>query len=147
MKYKITLITFSLIFFNILNAKEHNINLLLDKNSNQYLNEIKKETQSLFSSSDKIVYTISLCEEDCENLNHKNKFVLLNQNKKLEKTDNAYIITYNFIDSKYDENKVIRATALGIYEYLKENKKRVSIYFENSKNKVFEEEIRKKRVK
>jgi outer membrane protein len=123
MNYKIILILSYLFFLNIANAQNYSLNILLDNQSNKYLESIKKETQSLFLTGDKIDYKLSICSADCEKMIFNKDFVLLNQNEKLDERKNSYIITYNFISTIYDENKIIRATALGIFEYLKENKK------------------------
>lgn len=139
MKNKIILIILYLFFLNIASAKNYNLNILLDKQSNKYLEAIKKETQSLFPSNDKINYKLSICSNNCNQNISKKDFILLNKNKKLKENKNSYLITYNFISNTYDENKIVRAVALGIYEYLKENKKTKSIYFENQKEQIFEE--------
>jgi outer membrane protein len=133
MNYKIILILSYLFFLNIANAQNYSLNILLDNQSNKYLESIKKETQSLFLTGDKIDYKLSICSADCEKMIFNKDFVLLNQNEKLDERKNSYIITYNFISTIYDENKIIRATALGIFEYLKENKKTKSLYLENEK--------------
>ncbi|MBP7769748.1 MAG: TolC family protein [Aliarcobacter sp.] len=123
---------------NIANAQNYNINILLDNQSNKYLESIKKETQTIFSSNDKIDYKVSICNLDCEKMISKKDFILLNKEKKLNEIKESYLITYNYINSKYDENTIIRAAALGIFEFLKENKKTKSLYLENKKEEILE---------
>jgi outer membrane protein len=115
----ILLLSFSIISF----AKEYTFDLVLDENSNKYLSSIQKETKALFSSSDEINYKIKVCKNDCEKYS---------QNK------NTYIITYNHISTLYDENKFVRASALGIFEFLKEGKNSNSIYIENENTVIVE---------
>lgn len=138
MKYKSFLLIF-ILFVSFANAKEYSLKLLLDNSSNKYLEEIKNETRLLFSSSDKIDYKVRVCSENCEELISSHDFIILNKNQKLEENKNSYIITYNFLNSLFDENRVIRVSALGIYEYLIENKKTESIYFKNKKNEIFDD--------
>lgn len=128
MKY----ILFLVLFFNsIVFAKDYTIELVVDKESQEHLSLIKKETKMLFSSSDKIVYKIKVCQKDCEEfLDKKRKVLLFKALKKYPKIKNSYVITYNLISSRYDRNKVIRMTALAIFELLKENKYS-SIYIKN----------------
>jgi outer membrane protein TolC len=125
-------------FLNIANAQNYSLNILLDNQSNKYLEAIKKETNAIFSSNDNIDYKVSICSMNCEKMISNKDFVLLNQNEKLNEIKNTYIITYNFISTIYDENKIIRASALGIFEYLKENKKTKSLYLENKKEEIVE---------
>jgi len=115
-------------------AQNYNINLIVDENSIKYVNQIKKESISLFSSNDKIIYTVKKCEDDCKKyVNEKRSFILLNTKKKYSKSADSSILTYNSISSVYDENRVIRMSALIIYELLKERKSN-SIYIENKKS-------------
>jgi outer membrane protein len=137
MNYKIILILV-IFFLNIANAQNYSLNILLDNQSNKYLEAIKKETNAIFSSNDNIDYKVSICSMNCEKMISNKDFVLLNQNEKLNEIKNTYIITYNFISTIYDENKIIRASALGIFEYLKENKKTKSLYLENKKEEIVE---------
>lgn len=125
-------------FLNIANAQNYSLNILLDNQSNKYLETIKKEVNAIFSSNDNIDYKVSICSMNCEKMISNKDFVLLNQNEKLNEIKNTYIITYNFISTIYDENKIIRASALGIFEYLKENKKTKSLYLENKKEEIAE---------
>ena len=135
MNYKILLVTFFL-SFTVINAQNYSLNILVDENSKKYIEAIKKETQSLISSNEKIDYKITICNLNCEKLLSNNEYILLNQNSKIAQNQNKYIITYNFISTIYDESKLIRASALGIYEYLLENKKTKSIYLENKKDEI-----------
>lgn len=114
-------------------AKEYTFDLVLDENSNKYLSSIQKETKALFSSSDEINYKIKVCKNDCERYinNSDKKLIILNKDKKYSQNKNTYIITYNHISTLYDENRFVRASALGIFEFLKEEKKSNSIYIEN----------------
>lgn len=116
-------------------GKNYNLSLVIDSSSIKYVEAIKKETKSIFSSNDKININTILCEEDCvKYINKKiNALYLLNTAKQFKKKKNSYILSYNFISSIYDENRIIRTSALSIYEYLKENKSK-SIYI---KNKIF----------
>ena len=132
-------IFFLLFIWDVSSAKDFTLNILLDNQSNKYLESIKKETQSLFLSTDKIDYKVNICNSDCEKMMPNQDFVLLNQNEKSNERKNSYIITYNFISTIYDENKITRAAALGIFEYLKENKKTKSLYLENKKEELFEQ--------
>ena len=131
MHYKIILIL--TLFFNIANAKTYNVDLLLDLESSKYLNEIKVQAKSLFSSSDKIVYNIKNCDANCKKniSNYSNKIVLINSSQKYNKTNSLYIISYNFLLSKYEKNIFIRTSALAIFEYLKEKNITKSIYLKN----------------
>ena len=135
MNYKTILILVFLL--NTVNAKTYKIDLLLDSSSNKYLSEIKIQAKVLFASNDNVVYNIKVCDENCkENISrytnkYKNKIVLLNSKKKYEKINSLYIISYNFLLSKYEKDIFIRTSALAIFEYLKEEIKTKSIYLEN----------------
>lgn len=119
------------IFISQTFAKDYNLILVVDKDSNRYINSIKKETKSLFSSSDKISYRIKVCEKNCKKFfDIKNSIVLLKSLKKEKNQTFSSIISYNFISSNYDENRLIRTVALKILELLKE-KKYSSTYIEN----------------
>ncbi len=126
-----------IMFLNNANAKIYKIDLLLDSTSSEYLSEIKTQAKALFSSNDKIVYNIKSCDEYCkENIDnyrntYTNKIVLLNNKKRYEKTNSLYVISYNFLLSKYEKDIFIRTSALAIFEYLKEKIKTKSIYLEN----------------
>ncbi|WP_072681271.1 TolC family protein [Arcobacter sp. LA11] len=120
-----------LFFISPLFAQNYTLDLVIDESSKDYISSIKKETKSLFSSSDKVLYNIKICKEECEQyLDKKRKVLFFKSNKKHKKVAKNYIINYNFISSIYDENRVLRTTALAIYEVLKE-KKYNSIYIEN----------------
>lgn len=140
MNYKIVLVLSFIFSSNILNAQNYTLDLLVDNQSNKYLESIKKETKSLFPSNDNIDYKVIICNKECEKLISNKNFVLLNVNKKFKENKNSYIITYNFLSTKYDESKMIRTSSLGILEYLKENKKSKSIYLENKKDEILDED-------
>ncbi len=55
-------------------------------------------------------------------MNEYNTVIVLNHATKYAHKTNNSIITYNFIDTNYDKDKVVRRTALSIYEMVKENK-------------------------
>lgn len=129
------------LFFPLISfAKEYTFDLVLDENSNKYLSSIQKETKALFSSSDEINYKIKVCKNDCERYinNSDKKLIILNKDKKYSQNKNTYIITYNHISTLYDENRFVRASALGIFEFLKEEKKSNSIYIENENTVIVE---------
>ena len=140
MNNKKYLIAIFLMFSSIANAQNYKINLVLDNNSNKYINSIKNEAQALFSSVDKIDYNLIVCVNDCYKYinNSDKKLVILNDNKKYIQNKNSYIISYNQILNSYDENQLLRASALGIFEFLKENKISNSVYIENKKIESFE---------
>lgn len=140
MNNKKYLIAIFLMFSSIVNAQNYKINLVLDNNSNKYTNSIKNEAQALFSSVDKIDYNLIVCVNDCNKYvnNSDKKLVILNDNKKYIQNKNSYIISYNQILNSYDENQLLRASALGIFEFLKENKISNSVYIENKKIESFE---------
>ena len=140
MNNKKYLIAIFLMFSSIANAQNYKINLVLDNNSNKYINSIKNEAQALFSSVDKIDYNLIVCVNDCNKYvnNSDKKLVILNDNKKYIQNKNSYIISYNQILNSYDENQLLRASALGIFEFLKENKISNSVYIENKKIESFE---------
>ena len=140
MNNKKYLIAIFLMFSSIANAQNYKINIVLDNNSNKYINSIKNEAQALFSSVDKIDYNLIVCVNDCNKYvnNSDKKFVILNDNKKYIQNKNSYIISYNQILNSYDENQLLRASALGIFEFLKENKISNSVYIENKKIESFE---------
>ena len=140
MNNKKYLIAIFLMFSSIANAQNYKINLVLDNNSNKYINSIKNEAQALFSSVDKIDYNLIVCANDCDKYinNSDKKLVILNDNKKYIQNKNSYIISYNQILNSYDENQLLRASALGIFEFLKENKISNSVYIENKKIESFE---------
>ena len=140
MNNKKYLIAIFLMFSSIANAQNYKINLVLDNNSNKYINSIKNEVQALFSSVDKIDYNLIVCAKDCDKYinNSDKKLVILNDNKKYIQNKNSYIISYNQILNSYDENQLLRASALGIFEFLKENKISNSVYIENKKIESFE---------
>lgn len=104
-------------------AQEYNFKLIVDKNSKKYLSEIKRETRILFPSVDKITYETRVCSMNCARyMNEYNTVIVLNHATKYAHKTNNSIITYNFIDTNYDKDKVVRRTALSIYEMVKENK-------------------------
>ena len=140
MNNKKYLIAIFLMFSSIANAQNYKINIVLDNNSNKYTNSIKNEVQALFSSVDKIDYNLIVCANDCDKYinNSDKKLVILNDNKKNIQNKNSYIISYNQILNSYDENQLLRASALGIFEFLKENKISNSVYIENKKIESFE---------
>lgn len=140
MNNKKYLIAIFLMFSSIANAQNYKINIVLDNNSNKYINSIKNEAQALFSSVDKIDYNLIVCAKDCDKYinNSDKKLVILNDNKKYIQNKNSYIISYNQILNSYDENQLLRASALGIFEFLKENKISNSVYIENKKIESFE---------
>ena len=140
MNNKKYLIAIFLMFSSIANAQNYKINIVLDNNSNKYINSIKNEAQALFSSVDKIDYNLIVCVNDCYKYinNSDKKLVILNDNKKYIQNKNSYIISYNQILNSYDENQLLRASALGIFEFLKENKISNSVYIENKKIESFE---------
>ena len=140
MNNKKYLIAIFLMFSSIANAQNYKINIVLDNNSNKYINSIKNEAQALFSSVDKIDYNLIVCVNDCYKYinNSDKKLVILNDNKKNIQNKNSYIISYNQILNSYDENQLLRASALGIFEFLKENKISNSVYIENKKIESFE---------
>ena len=140
MNNKKYLIAIFLMFSSIANAQNYKINLVLDNNSNKYINSIKNEAQALFSSVDKIDYNLIVCVNNCDKYvnNSDKKLVILNDNKKYIQNKNSYIISYNQILNSYDENQLLRASALGIFEFLKENKISNSVYIENKKIESFE---------
>ena len=140
MNNKKYLIAIFLMFSSIANAQNYKINIVLDNNSNKYINSIKNEAQALFSSVDKIDYNLIVCVNNCDKYvnNSDKKLVILNDNKKYIQNKNSYIISYNQILNSYDENQLLRASALGIFEFLKENKISNSVYIENKKIESFE---------
>ena len=140
MNNKKYLIAIFLMFSSIANAQNYKINIVLDNNSNKYINSIKNEAQALFSSVDKIDYNLIVCVNDCYKYinNSDKKLVILNDNKKYIQNKNSYIISYNQILNSYDENQLLRASALGIFEFLKENKISNSVYIKNKKLENFE---------
>lgn len=140
MNNKKYLIAIFLMFSSIANAQNYKINIVLDNNSNKYINSIKNEAQALFSSVDKIDYNLIVCVNDCDKYinNSDKKLVILNDNKKYIQNKNSYIISYNQILNSYDENQLLRASALGIFEFLKENKISNSVYIKNKKIESFE---------
>ena len=140
MNNKKYLIAIFLMFSSIANAQNYKINIVLDNNSNKYTNSIKNEVQALFSSVDKIDYNLIVCVNYCYKYinNSDKKLVILNDNKKYIQNKNSYIISYNQILNSYDENQLLRASALGIFEFLKENKISNSVYIENKKIESFE---------
>lgn len=113
-------------------AKNYTIFLSFDNSSVKYLEEIKKETRQLFSSSDSISYKINVCKENC--LESSSNIFILNQSKKYKREYKKYILTYNNISSLNEKNILLRSSALAIYEFLKE-KKTKSIYIKNSQVK------------
>ncbi len=128
-----------IVFTSLAFSENYSLKLVVDKTSQTYIQAIKKESEKLFSSSDKINYKIEVCSKYCQNLlKSKNAVFLLNSIGSKPKKVDSYIVTYNLISSIYDENRVIRTTALGIFEYLKE-KKRKTIHIKN-KALVFKEE-------
>ncbi len=133
-----------IVFTSLAFSKEYSLNLVVDKTSQTYLEAIKKESSKLFSSSDKINYKIEVCSKNCQSLiDNKEAVFLFNSVGSKPKKHNSYIITYNLISSIYDENRVIRTTSLGIFEYLKEKRnktihiKNKALVLENKQNKTF----------
>lgn len=131
---KILIVTFlSSLLLNILNAKEYKIRLVLDDNSSGLIKDIKEETKTLFNLEDKINYQIIKCKTtNC--IDKENRIYLIKSENKNKKIKNSYIVSYNDFFSKLDKQKIVRATALSIFEFLKE-KKSSSIHIENKKNK------------
>ncbi len=119
-----------LVFFcSFVFSKDLAVTLIVDKSSQKYLDDIKKEVLKLFSSDDHLNYNIKVCS-NCENLFSNRAIFLLKNSSKFPESKNSYIVSYNFISSAYDENRVVRASALAIFEYLVENKIK-SIYIRN----------------
>jgi len=131
MKNKIKFFTMTFLFASVAYAQNYTLNILVDNSSNKYIQSIKNETNSLFSSDDKINFNVNTCDNNCENKIANSNIVLLNSNKKFKNKSNKNIITYNLISTVYDENKIIRASALSIYEFLKEKKSGNSIFIQN----------------
>ncbi|WP_321314448.1 TolC family protein [Halarcobacter sp.] len=131
---KILIVTFlSSLLLNILNAKEYKIRLVLDDNSSGFIKDIKEETKTLFNLEDEINYQIIKCKTtNC--IDKENRIYLIKSENKNKKIKNSYIVSYNDFFSKLDKQKIVRATALSIFEFLKE-KKSSSIHIENKKNK------------
>jgi hypothetical protein len=123
----------TVVFLSLANAKLYQLDLLIDLTSNEYLNDIKTQTKTLFPSGDKIVYNLKTCDGSCKNNINKysNKLILLNSPKKYNKKNSLYIISYNFLLSKYEKDVFIRTSSLAIFEYLKEKIKTKSLYLKN----------------
>ncbi|MGA1932754.1 TolC family protein [Arcobacter sp. YIC-464] len=120
-----------MVFSSLLLSKEYKLILVVDESSKTYKEAIKKEALKLFSSEDVLNFQIKVCSNNCDSLlENTNAVFLLNSISSKTKTKNSYLITYNLISSIYDENRVIRTTALAIFEYLKENKRK-SIHIKN----------------
>lgn len=122
-----------LVLINSLNAKEYKIDILLDNETSKYFDEIKKQANSLLFVNDKITYKTKVCDSLCKeslSLSSK-KIVLLNDSRKYNKIKSLYIVSYNFINTKYEKEIFVRSSALAIFEYLKENIKSKSIYLKN----------------
>lgn len=119
---KILIVTFlSSLLLNILNAKEYKIRLVLDDNSSGLIKDIKEETKTLFNLEDKINYQIIKCKTtNC--IDKENRIYLIKSENKNKKIKNSYIVSYNDFFSKLDKQKIVRATALSIFEFLKEKK-------------------------
>lgn len=135
MAKKLLFIFLEFLFLNSLYAKDYNLNFLVDKESEKYVDNIKEELKHLFPSDDKINFKIDVCKDSCETKLKSYDFSLLQKPEKLKNSSN-FLLTYNHIYSKYEENKLIRASALLIFEYLKENKKNKYLHL---KNEFFEE--------
>lgn len=137
------------VFLIISNAKEYKIDLILDSSSNEYLKEIKSQVKTLFPSNDKIVYSINKCDISCKSniSTYSNKIALINSAKNYNKTKRLYIISYNFLLSKYEKDIFIRTSALGIFEYLKENIKTKSIYLKNKEILAESHKLKSKKIK
>lgn len=107
-------------------SKDYKLNLILDSKSKTYLEAIKKEASKLFDSADSINYNTKICLKNCDKYFFQaNTLFLINSFDSISKANSSYAITYNLISSVYDENRIIRTAALGIFEFLKENKRKV----------------------
>lgn len=112
-----------------LNAKNYVLDLVIDKNSYNYLEKIKDETKTLFNLEDNIEYKIHKCNStDCF-IDKKAVYLIQSKIKKDKKKD-SYIVAYNDAFTKIDKQKIVRATALSIFEFLKD-KKSSTIYIQN----------------
>ncbi len=126
------IIFFIILLFQVSYSKTFNLDLVLDSKVSNYIEQIKSETNSLFGSDDKIIYKISSCNiNECEKYLNENKAIYIFQNKEKISKANKNIITYDSINSIYDENKVIRTAVIYILEYLKEDKKSKSIFLKS----------------
>jgi hypothetical protein len=127
------IIFFIILLFQVSYSKTFNLDLVLDSKVSNYIEQIKSETNSLFGSDDKIIYKISSCNiSECEKYLNENKAIYIFQNKEKISKANKNIITYDSINSIYDENKVIRTAVIYILEYLKEDKKSKSIFLKSN---------------
>lgn len=127
-------------------AKNYKVNLIVDNESQTLIKQIKTEINSLFQASDDFKYNIQICEKNCDNyLNKKENIILFKSLNEVTNTNSSSIITYNFIESKYDEDKVVRATALAIYELIKENK--YNFIHLNNKKKLYKIEKANSKLK
>ncbi len=115
-----------------LGAKQYEISILLDKNSSRYIEGIRQETKDVFFKEDSINYHINICKDNCyEKLSSEIDIAVFKASKKI-KNKNTYLINYNNISSFYDQTRVIKATSLAIYEFLKESKIK-SVFLRNTK--------------
>ncbi|MDC0932314.1 TolC family protein [Arcobacteraceae bacterium] len=129
---KIKSILFVLMILNsVLFSQNYSLEIVTDEASKNYIDLIKKETKSMFPSDDNIIFNLKICDQNCYDFSkNKRKVFLLKNSAKYKEKENNYIVSYNSIFTIYDENKIIRMTALAIYEFLKENKSN-SVYIKN----------------
>lgn len=138
------------LFFESVFAKNYEVNLILDKATSNYFESIKKEVKSLFNSDENLIYNLQICDKNqCEDLvnTNLNGVFLLKKEIKFEEKKNKYFITYNNISTIYDENRVLRATALAILEYVKENKKTKTLFLKNRLSQIKKEEVTLENIK
>lgn len=120
-----------LLCFSFIYGKNYDIRLTYDEISKEHIPFIKKETQKLFDKGDSLNYNLILCKNNCIEKSLKDEGVfLLNNAQAISSKDKNYTVSYNFVSSSYDRSRLIRTTALAIYEYLKEGKRK-SIYLKN----------------
>jgi outer membrane protein TolC len=117
----IRLILITIVLSSFTFAKSYRINILVDDISSKYIQDIKKESKALFSSSDKLNFVIKVCNR-CKEVKGVRLF---KSEEKYSNKSNSSVITYNNISTKYDKNRLVRTVALAIYEFIKEKKTNV----------------------
>ncbi|MFP4485396.1 MAG: TolC family protein [Campylobacterales bacterium] len=119
-------------------AKEYTLKLLLDKDAADLREEILQESQAVFFKNDTLFLESTLCKQNCPQTLKQGFDVAVFSASKKQKSKKTYIINYDKIRSSYDKKRVVKATALAIYEYLKE--KKVKTVFIKTAPMLFEKE-------
>ncbi|MGM0624103.1 MAG: TolC family protein [Campylobacterota bacterium] len=128
------------IFFTVMGfayAKEYTVTILVDTQSQQFIQQIQKETRSVFFKNDTVIFHTHICDKNCKQVATERFDVAVFQATSKVPIKATYVINYDAIRSEYDRKRVIKAASLGIFEHIKESK--TDTVFLQTAPKVFEQ--------